>query len=178
MATRLETLNCGVLENCGIIHGDSDFIRIGDLPALPIDQFAEFSTEALLQMLGSNDVLPEEKERIKIEAAYSCGRVLQARIQDFNNRLSRRNDPLAERAKTAGNHFASQIGNPGRMYEKNPFQLFPDKVTISHLYDLSHIEFATFATSIIAGGMFGWGFGVPEAVVNNAEKLKAGLLSS
>ena len=177
MSPRLETLNCGLIENCGIIHGDSDFIRIGDLPALPIDQFAEFSTETLLQMLGSSDVPPDEKERIRIEAAYSCGRVLQARIQDMNN-MSRQNDPFAALAKTAGNHFASQIGNPGRMYERNPFQLLPDKVTISHLYDLKHIEFATFATSIIAGGVFGWGFGVPESVANNAEKLKAGLLSS
>ncbi len=57
-------------------------------------------------------------------------------------------------------------------------QLLPDNMPISNLYDLRHAEFAIFATGIIGGGIFGWGFGFPEAVIKNAEKLKEGLLSS
>lgn len=171
MTTRLETLNCGGVDECGFVFGDTELVRLGDLPAVPLDQFAEYSADTLLEILNSDKIPEEIKHGTRSRIAYACGRLIQARLGRINSKRKMTDEKMETNIKKAVQGLASQVGNPGRRYEKSPFVLKQDHVDISQIYQVSIPEFVTFTADIFAGGFMGWGLGVPDAVTNHADRL-------
>ena len=176
MSSSLETLNCGEVEDCGFVFGDTELVRLGDLPAMPLDQFAEYSTETLLQIVALRDLSSDVEERIKAQIAYACGRINQARINEVALSDKASNPASKLFLKNIASQLAGHVVNPGRMYEHNPFTLERRHVTISHLYNVEFDECVLFSTHILSGGMMGWTTGVPTEIKKHSERLLEAVL--
>lgn len=183
MAYRLETLNRGSIEDCGVLFGDSDRIRMGDLPAISLDQFCSYSTDALVEILTSPEIPEDLKQEVKIRVAFTSGRILQTELDQHNNNLMFGKHPKLKEAKAIQNTFspifASQVGNPERTYQNNPFTLEEGNVLISNLYRVAASDFSAFAMHILGGGLFGWTYKeVPKPVKENMNRLMTEVLPS
>lgn len=180
MSYELET-NRGNVEDFGFIFGDVNRVRLGALPAISIDQFAEYSSETLLQMLSSDQVPSHIKEKVKQEIAFMYGRIHQAQLDQIATDMQRgkilQETEISKIMRIASNAMAGDIGNPERNYTENPFVLNDSKVTISKFYSVEILEFTSFATQIFSGGMFGWTPGniIPEQIKEKAGKLMGAL---
>jgi len=185
MSYVLETLNRGYVEDCGFVFGDIECVRLGALPAIPVSQFVEYSTETILEILSSENLDSKLKEQLQIEIAFNCGRVTQATVQETSRSLKRRadiDDEIARQVvKTMTPNLAGEFGNPARNYVKNPFVFQNGQVNISNIYEVSVPEFVIFASRQIGGGTFGWNpniIRIPKEVKENSLRLLQAITAS
>lgn len=172
MGYLLETLNRGNIYDCGVIFGDSERVRIGDLPAMPMDQFAQYSTETLTQILLSEETPQDLKDKTRTNIAFVYGRLSQAVSDRLNIRFSPEENQMIEIIESQSPKIALQIGNPERKYQANPFVLQGNQVNISNLYTVALPDFVAFATYILGGSMFGWTIkDVPKTVKDSVQQL-------
>lgn len=177
MSSVLETLNRGNVEDCGFVFGDVACVRLGALPSMPIGQFAEYSTETIIQILESQDLDPSLKNDVVARIALNCGRVLQAYIYQTDMKLhpeDKKDEIVQHVVQNVIPRIASEVGNPAREYSSNPFVFENGQLTISNFYEMSVPKFVAFAGKMLAGGMHGWNprvVEIPEEVIENAKKL-------
>jgi len=179
MSYILETLNRGMVEPCGIVFGNSDEICLGDLPSVPIAQFAEYSTETLLQIIGMETVSDDDRKTYRARLAFTAGRLYQQQMThtDYKFQTGIRPDPEEEFHKFLRESVipkvAGEVANPGRDYLVNPFIVEGDHINISNFYMVSFSEFVHFSTEYLAGGMAGFhkSFELPEELKNSVGKL-------
>lgn len=165
MSSRIETLNRGGVDEFGFIF-TAERVGLGALPSMPIDQFAQYSVDTLIQIASSEETPQDLKEKIKLDTAFMYGRVIQANMD--HNSSSLKQDPDKEFIKKAEISISNTVSNLERNYPQNPFDFKDRKIAISNFYDVSLPEFTAFAMHILGGGLFGWTTGVPEAIKTNA----------
>ncbi len=162
MSYAIETLNRGTVEDFGFVWGDTESIRMGALPAMPINEFARYSTDTILGIFQDESVDAELKQRLLLDIAFNCGRVIQAEAQELNLEHGFRRIQHAEfrgvreGVKQASKVFAEIDANLSRSYKRNPFVFSEGKVTVSNFYELDVPQFVLFAARVLGGGLAGW----------------------
>lgn len=151
-----ETLNRGRAEG-GVIFGDSEVIRLGDLPAIPVEQFVSYSSETILEIIESKDVDLKDKQRFIALVSFACGRLFQVSI---SKNTKTENNPSKEVFTKIildmAPGIAADFGRVGMEYSHNPFDFEDGKVIISNFYELNPEDFVYFVSHIFGGGFFGW----------------------
>ena len=180
MSYGLETLNRGTVEDCGFLFGDNETIRLGALPAMPIEQFVRYSSETILSILESENIDPKLKQKFIARISFECGRLFQSLISREPMKRENPDDALARQIiKGLSPRVAANFGNIARDYPNNPFKFGDGKVIISNFYEVDPEDFVFFASYIYGGGTFGWNPRIsppPEEVKHCILKLQGRLV--
>ncbi len=165
MSYRLETLNRGVVDDCGFLFGNES-IKLGALPSMPIEQFVKYSAEIVLQIIESEELDPVLRKKLIARTAFECGRLFQSRL-DRKLKTDPEEESVAEMVKAVSPSMAANFAPIERDYPNNPFKFKDGKVIISNFYETAPEDFVLFASYIFGGGTFGhnWTYYAPPEEV-------------
>lgn len=179
MSIELATLNRGGVPDFGFCGPDTTRVMLGDLPAMRLIEFCNFSVDALMAVIPFIEATKRSRimdyvkwiaakhEKMKIRPDYE---VTVASTYSDEHPVIFLGDAKQEE------EFVSSLNPAGKIvidYTKNPFLVQDGNINIGNIYLVEPTHFAVLILSILHGGLAGWSkeSGVPECADRNLRRL-------
>jgi hypothetical protein len=177
----------------GFWSADTSRIRLGDLDPIGMDQFGEYASEAIINLLPAlsserriqaSSLINDTSRKLAdlpvrpVENTFTGAEDYQMLV-DQQRALQGKGTDNPALAQELGEGIAraigSHIGHTEIYYENNPFVVRDNRVVIAGTYEVEGMEFIHFSVNYLGGGDFGWPkeIGAPKSAIDAVKRLEA-----